>query len=107
MDGYWRCCRRPNTASIRLIDGTWHALLNGESLGRYATPVQALDAVVSGQLMADGIALSTFGFPKKLSDWPFYPRTIFDADPAASQSVSAGGLTQELTVTPAILPNRR
>ena len=87
MDGYWRCRRLANTVSIRRINGAWHVLLNGESLGKFDTPQDAHNAIVSGQLV---IALA-FGFPKKLSDWPYYHGTLW-SDPDTSTHSPDDGL---------------
>ena len=50
--------------------GRWQITFGGESLGRYASPRQALDDLCGGHCdTAGSIDTSTLGLPDKLSDW--------------------------------------
>jgi hypothetical protein len=76
-EGYWRAHTKTGTFYIRCVDGLWHATLESESLGAYRTAAEAHNALVAGKTPvkpASGINPSEVGLPKRLSDWPYYPR---------------------------------
>jgi hypothetical protein len=51
--------------------GRWHPVFDGESLGSYATPQQALDDLRGGHTfsLSGGIDSSRLGLPEDLSEW--------------------------------------
>jgi hypothetical protein len=95
MDGYWRRYTKLGALSIRRIDGAWHVLMNGESLGAYDTPQRAHEALLLGKLSACDVKLSTLELPKQLADWQFYPRHALDTVRPASGPFRTDGPVPE------------
>lgn len=61
---------------IRRVHGVWHAMLESESLGAFASPTAAHSALITGHVArsASGIDPSKAGLPDLLSAWPYYPK---------------------------------
>lgn len=62
---------RFGTFTIMQKNNRWHIVFDGENLGSYATPEQALDDLVGGHTYwpSNGIDPSECGLPDELSAW--------------------------------------
>lgn len=71
MNKYWKYQTRIGEARILPKQGRWHATINGEFLGSYNTPEQALDDLVGGHAFShsSGADTATLGLPDELSGW--------------------------------------
>ncbi len=56
---------------IEKRQGRWHPIFDGESLGSYATPQQALDDLCGGHVFSipGGIDPAKLGLPDDLAEW--------------------------------------
>lgn len=70
MRYYWNS--RVGTFFIEMHHGRWHPFFDGESLGSYATPQQALDDLCGGHVVSipGGIDPSELDLPEDLAEWP-------------------------------------
>jgi hypothetical protein len=76
ISGYWRIYMRKLGIAffIRRVGGSWHAMMNDESLGSYASPAEAHKALVSGRTErpAPGVDPARLKLLPDLAQWPFY-----------------------------------
>jgi hypothetical protein len=61
---------------LQTADGRWHPCLGDETLGSYADPISALEALVhDGCFSIPGCAdTSVIGLPHELADWALHKR---------------------------------
>lgn len=77
MNGYWKHETKAGTALIiwrpKLAPNGWRAELDGEDIGGYTSPEQALDDFTGGHTFASSNCTdtSTLGLPDELADWEF------------------------------------
>lgn len=77
MKGYWKHPTRIGEALIiwRSASSKWRIEIDGEDLGGYTTPEQALDDLVGGHTFSHSRCVDTskLGLPDDLSEWEFVP----------------------------------
>lgn len=76
MNGYWKLKTRIGEARIIQRGSRWHAEIGEESLGSYATPMQAAEDLAGGHTFSHSrcVDTSVLGLPEDLVDWTFVPR---------------------------------
>lgn len=64
------------TAAVSPLNGRWVAVFDGENLGSYASPQQAVDDLVGGHTYSpsSGIDTSEIGLPVDVEDWIWISR---------------------------------
>jgi hypothetical protein len=78
MATYWYPSRIGRFTVREHADGMWHIDWNGEDLGAYANPGQAVAELIGGRarLPSNGVHPSSLGLPSEIGGWHFYSSSM-------------------------------